>query len=98
MKIFMSALLLSILGCSQSSVLTIKGRLTVAGYAPHSYLTIKDATTHRTYKIKNASSFDLMHKQKKVITIKGKLQQNAIGPGFPAVVEVLKVYDTNTTN
>lgn len=92
-KIFISIVYLTLLGCSQSPSLVVEGELLVKGSTPHSYLSIKDKTSHKTYKIKNKNSFDLIHMQKQNIKLKVEILKKSVGAGFPAVVKVLKVYD-----
>jgi len=79
------------MGCAQNGDLELEGELYVKGSAPHTYLVIEDHKSHKSYKIKNAKRFRLNGRQKEVVKLKAKLIQKAIGPGFPAVVEVVEV-------
>ena len=82
---------LSILGCANSSDIELEGKLAVKGSEPFTYLSIKDKTTKKSYKIQNKESFDLMHKQKQIVKVKAELIKKAVGPGFPAVIRVVEV-------
>jgi len=86
-----SSSLVMILGCTQSNDLELEGELYVKGSSVHSYLVIEDKKSQKSYKIKNANRFGLMQKQKHKVKLKAKLIRKAIGPGAPAVVEVLEV-------
>ena len=61
------------------------------GSVPYSYLVIEDCKSHKDYKIINPASFNLLHQQKEQIRLKAKVIKKAIGPGFPAVIEVTEV-------
>jgi len=80
-----------LLGCTQSESMELQGRIAMKGSATHSYLTIYDQRTHKSYKITNKEAFDLMRKQNQTIKLEAKLIKEAIGPGFPAVIEVTDV-------
>ena len=80
-----------IMGCTQSNDLDLEGRLAVKGSSIHTYLVIEDQKSHKNYKIQNKESFNLMKRQKQTVKIKAKLVKEAIGPGFPAVIEVVEV-------
>lgn len=87
-------LLLSIMGfiaCAQDNVMEIEGRVAMKGPSPHAYLSIKDSKSLKSYKIQNQSEFDLMTKQNQMVKVKAVLIKEAIGPGFPAVIEVVEV-------
>jgi len=79
------------IGCAQNNTMDLEGRLSVKGSSVHTYLNIKDIKSNKSYKIQNKESFDLMQKQNQTVKVKVKLIKKAIGPGFPAVVEVLEV-------
>ncbi|RLD40312.1 MAG: hypothetical protein DRI88_13760 [Bacteroidetes bacterium] len=79
------------MGCTQSNDLDLEGRLAVKGSSIHTYLVIEDQKSHKNYKIQNKESFNLMKRQKQTVKIKAKLVKEAIGPGFPAVIEVVEV-------
>jgi len=80
-----------IMGCAQNGDLELEGGLYMKGSAPHSYLVIEDQKSHKNYKIQNAQTFNLGKRQKEVVKLKAKLVKKAIGPGFPAVIEVVEV-------
>jgi len=82
---------LGFMGCTQSNDLDLEGRLAVKGSSVHTYLVIEDKKSHKNYKIQNKENFNLMNRQKQTVKIKAKLVKEAIGPGFPAVIEVVEV-------
>jgi len=82
---------MAFMGCSKSGELSIEGKIAMKGSMPHSYLVIEDKQSHKNYKIQNSTSFNLMHRQKEIVSIKAKLLKKAVGPGFPAIIEVLEV-------
>ena len=81
---------LSFLGCSGNSF-TIKGKISVYGSEPHTYVGIKDSKSNRVFKIANASKFNLKRLQNHIVKIEAKLDKKTIGPGFPAVISVIKI-------
>jgi hypothetical protein len=92
MKIlFISGAFLSSLGCTQNNHLALEGRIAMQGSSIHTYLVIEDKKSNKTYKIKNKESFNLSQQQNKILKLKAKLLKEAIGPGFPAEIEVLEV-------
>lgn len=90
-KVIIGLSLLGFIGCAQSDTMELEGRLSVKGSPVHTYLSIQDSRSHESYKIQNKNSFDLMQKQNQIVKVKAKLIKKAIGPGFPAVIEVIKV-------
>jgi hypothetical protein len=94
MKIFKSTIIfLGLIGCTKGYTLTIEGKISINGYAQHSYISVKDKISQLTYKLKNGSDFNLTNRQHENIKLKIKVLKKAVGPGFPAIVEVMKVYD-----
>jgi uncharacterized protein YcfL len=93
MKKYMILVLVALgfMGCAKSTDMEIEGKLSVKGSEPHSYLSIKDTQSKTSYKIQNRESFDLTTKQKQTVKIRAKLVKEAVGPGFPAVIEVVEV-------
>jgi hypothetical protein len=91
--IFPILLWLGVSACAENNVFTIKGQVFLKGSEPHTYVTIEESRTHHIYKIINPKKFNLLHKQKKIITIKAKRTKKAIGPGFPDEIEVLSVIE-----
>jgi len=83
--------LLGISACAQNELLDIEGEVYVKGSAPHTYIVIEDTQKHTYYKVVNGKAFDLMHKQKQTVHIKAKAIKEAIGPGFPAEIEVVSI-------
>ena len=91
-KILIGLSLIGLLvGCAQDNVMELEGRVAMKGSAPHTYLSIKDSKSHQSYKIQNQAKFDLTKKQNQTVKIKAVLIKEAIGPGFPAVIEVVEV-------
>jgi len=80
-----------LIACTQSNALELQGRIAMKGTATHSYLVIEDAVTNKPYKIQNQRFQDLVNKQRHIVKIKANLLKEAVGPGFPAVIEVLEV-------
>lgn len=78
------------IGCAQDNIMELEGRVAVKGSSPHTYLSIKDSKSQKSYKIENQTEFDLMKKQNQMVKVKAVLIKEAIGPGFPAVIEVVE--------
>ncbi len=81
----------AVMGCAKSSDLDLEGGLYMKGSTPHSYMVIEDQKSHKSYKIKNPEAFNLAHRQNESVKITAKFLKKAIGPGFPAVIEVLSI-------
>lgn len=90
-KILIALSLMGFIGCAQDNTMELEGRVAVKGSSPHTYLSIKDSKSHKSYKIQNQEKFDLMKKQNQTVKIEAILIKEAIGPGFPAVIEVVEV-------
>jgi len=90
-KILIGLSLVGFLGCAQDNVMELEGRVAMKGSSPHTYLSIKDSKSQKSYKISNQAKFDLMRKQNQTVKVKAVLLKEAIGPGFPAVIEVVEV-------
>ncbi len=90
-KIIIGLSLIGLIGCTQDNTMELEGRVAVKGSSPHTYLSIKDSKSHKSYKIQNQEKFDLMKKQNQTVKIEVILIKEAIGPGFPAVIEVVEV-------
>ena len=91
-KIFIVLSLIGLfVGCAQDNVMELEGRVAMKGSAPHTYLSIKDTKTKTSYKIHNQAKFDLTKKQNQTVKVKAVLIKEAIGPGLPAVIEVVEV-------
>ena len=69
----------------------IRGRLSLRGSTPHSYLNIKDIDSGSSYKIENSKSFGLSSKQNQMVKIKAEIISEAVGPGLPSVIRVVKL-------
>ena len=90
-KIIIGLSLIGFLGCTQDNIMELEGRVAMKGSSPHTYLSIKDSKSQKSYKISNQAKFDLMTKQNQTVKVKAVLIKEAIGPGFPAVIEVVEV-------
>lgn len=78
-------------GCAQDNMMELEGRVAMKGSEPHTYLSIKDSKSQKSYKIQNQAKFDLMKRQNQTLKVKAVLIKEAIGPGFPAVIEIVEV-------
>lgn len=83
--------LLGLTACAQENMMELEGKVAMKGSEPHTYLSIKDSKSQKSYKIQNQAKFDLMKKQNQTVKVKAVLVKEAIGPGFPAVIEVIEV-------
>ena len=83
--------LLGFIGCTQGQSIDLEGRIAIKGSAMHSYLTIYDKKTQKSYKIQNKEAFDLLRQQNHTISLEAKLIKEAMGPGYPAIIEVLNI-------
>lgn len=90
-KLIISLSLLGLIGCANDKTIALEGRVAMKGSSPHTYLSIKDSKSHTSYKIQNLEKFDLMKKQNQTVKLKAIVIKEAIGPGFPAVIEVVEV-------
>ncbi len=90
-KIFILLSFIVIIGCAQDNLIELEGRIAMKGSSPHTYLSIKDSKSQKSYKIVNQAEFDLMKKQNQTVKVKAVLIKDAVGPGFPAVIEVVEV-------
>lgn len=90
-KIITMLTLLGFIGCAQDNVIELEGRIAMKGSSPHTYLSIKDSKSHKSYKIQNEVKFNLSKKQNQTVKIKAVLIKEAIGPGYPALIEVVEV-------
>ena len=66
----------------------LKGKIEIYGNEPHTYMGIK--TKDAVYKIINAKDYNLQNFQNKTVKLKVKLIEEKKGPGFPAVVKIVK--------
>jgi len=82
---------ISFFGCSSNGIFNIKGKISMYGSVPHTYIGIKDSKSQKIFKISNASKFNLKKLQNHIVDIQVKLEKEAIGAGFPTVVSVIKV-------
>ncbi len=77
------------------NAMEIIGKVKVKGSSPHTYLVIEDIKTHKNYAISNAKDFSLINRQNETLKFEVKVIKKAVGPGFPAVVEIIYI---NTQN
>ena len=84
--------LMASIGYAEPHTMELKGKLAVKGSSVHTYLNIKDIRSKKNYKIQNQEGFGLMQKQNQTIKVKVKLIKKALGPGFPAIVEVIELH------
>lgn len=78
--------------CQAMKSRELNGKIVMKGNEPHTYLVIEDITTGKDYKIEKYKEFKLEKKQNKIVKLKAIITKEAIGPGFPAVVKVIKLY------
>jgi len=71
--------------------ISIKGKVTVKGSAPHSYLclTTEDGIDYKL----SGSQKDYIYKylQQQVVKLTGVVEKQAVGPGFPAEFKIHKI-------
>jgi len=87
----LSSLLFVSCANSASQTIELEGRIAMKGSEPHSYLVIEDANSSKEYKILNSSDFKLNERQNHIVKLKGQIEKNATGAGFPAQIEVTEV-------
>ena len=90
-KVIIILVFWGLLGCAQENMMELEGRVAMKGSAPHTYLSIKDSKSQKSYKIQNQAEFDLMKKQNQTVKLKAVVIKEAVGPGFPAIIKVVEV-------
>jgi len=70
--------------------MTLTGILKMRGGSRMAHLEL--VTDHDSYRITNPNAFGLMQQQNRSVHLKVRLVKKAIGPGFPAEVEVISVF------
>lgn len=90
-KLIIGLSLIGVIGCTQDNIIELEGRVAVKGSSPHTYLSIKDSKSHKSYKIQNHEKFGLMQKQDQTVKVKATVLKEAIGPGFPAVIKIVEI-------
>ena len=90
-KLIIALSLLGLIGCAQDNIMVLEGRVAMKGSSLHAYLSIKDSKSQKSYRIQNQSKFNLMKKQNQTVKVQAVLVKEAIGPGFPAVIEIVEV-------
>lgn len=74
---------------AKSDIMTLQGRIAMKGSSRMRYPAI--VTHGQTYKIANPNNFNLANRQNHTVSITAKLIKASVGPGFPAVIEVVTV-------
>ena len=74
----------------EGETMTRSGTLQIRGSGPMAHLEL--VTDHGSYRIINPDTFGLMQQQNRSVRLKVRLIKKAIGPGFPAEVEVISVH------
>ncbi len=69
----------------------LSGTLSVRGGGKMAHLQLD--TPRRSYWIDNPEAFGLQQMQNRRVVVKARLIQKAIGPGFPAKIEVLSLIE-----
>jgi len=95
-KILIACILIVALASCEASKLNtqhIRGRISMKGSTPNTYLALKDKNTGRDYRIINPSEFRLIQKQDSIVDVSATIAKKRIGPGFPAQIIVNKVYN-----
>ena len=80
------------MGCATDSTTIVSGYISMKGSMPYTYIVIEDKENHKEYKIENAKEFDLKSRQREKLTMEVSWVKEAVGPGFPAVIKVVKIY------
>jgi len=75
---------------AQGKIMIVHGTLTMRGSSRMTHLEL--VTDHGSYRIINPDAFGLMQQQNRSVRLKVRLVKKAIGPGFPAEVEVISVH------
>jgi uncharacterized protein YcfL len=94
MKNFLYLLLVGVIvsGCtSDSSSLSVDGRVYIKGSEPHTYVVIEDSSNHKKYKVVNPKDFDLKNRQRELVSVEAKVISPAKGALSPEEIEVLRV-------
>ncbi len=71
-----------------------EGNLILQGNEPCTILVL-EALDGKTYQLSGSLSAGLKQHQQKHVIIRGKIIAPAAGPGFPAIIEVIKVIKIN---
>ena len=71
--------------------IVLTGRITVTGSAPHVKLVI--VTDDQAYELVGETSEGLWRLQQRRVTVSGHVVRQALGPGFPAQLEVEQYAD-----
>ena len=90
-NIFALVTLFGFIGCTEGQSIDLEGRIAMKGSAMLNYLTIYDKQTQKSYKIQNKEAFNLVNRQNQTIRIEAKIIKETMGPGYPAVIEVVNI-------
>ena len=81
--VILGVLLPAHLGCN-AHVKQVSGKLAMVGHSPSTYLSIR-GENHAEYRVVGSLEEQLAKEyQGRIITLKGAITKEAIGPGFPA--------------
>ena len=87
--------LMGMSACAQNELpsnrVNLQGIVYVKGSAPHTYVVIEEQQSHKNYKVRNPERFHLMEQQKKSLNVEAIIVKEAIGPGFPAEIEIISI-------
>ena len=86
-----SVVVLGVMGCTNSESIELQGKLTMRGSAPHTMLTLYDDKSGKLFQVQNGEKYHLDRHQNQTIKVRAKLIKGEIGPGFPAIIEVIEV-------
>lgn len=68
-------------------MITVSGRVVATGSDPHVTLVVITEANEQ-YELVGARAEPLWHLQQRPVTVRGRIVQQALGPGFPAQLEV----------
>lgn len=89
---FLAVVALSLLTMSACSSLKVAGRVAVKGNEPHTYLVL--VSDSREYKLVGPLQEKIWKTyQGQRIRVRGRIVREALGPGFPAELEVLEILE-----
>jgi len=89
------ALMIGLASCEASNINMqhIKGRISMKGSMPNTYLVLKDENTGKDYRIINPSKFSLLQMQDSIVDVSATVTKKAIGPGFPAQIIINELHN-----
>ncbi len=81
----------SVAGCAE--VVVIKGRIAIAGSAPNTYVRVL-TETNTEYRLVGPEADQIRNNwQGQQVVLEGRIIKPAVGPGFPAELEVDRIVD-----